>query len=178
MAQSSLLDRALSLAAGVVAAAALLTPLYEARINRPHQKIAVWPYLTQFNSDSGGVYTRQVANVGLGPALVRSFQVRVDGRVVRDWGAVRAALMPDAAWHRSESTSFGLGSVLTPNGHLTLLQLGDSADARRFHSVVDRLETQVCYCSLYDECWRVSSKATTPVKVSACPDDSQEEFAR
>jgi len=56
--------------------------------------------------------------------------------------------------------------------------LGDSAEARRFHAVVDRLETRVCYCSLYEECWRASSEEPAPVKVDACTDEPNADFAQ
>jgi len=81
--------------ATVVAVAALATAVYEARINRAVQRASLWPYLSEYHSRTASAYTFNVRNVGLGPALVRSFQLRVDGRPPRPWGDVGTAAGAD-----------------------------------------------------------------------------------
>jgi hypothetical protein len=176
-----IVDRILSLSASIVAIAALATAVYEARINRAHQRVIVWPYVTQFNSDSGGAYQRKVQNAGIGPALIRSFQVRVDGHVMRSWDEVLAQIAPAPAGRDSgfAYSTLATGSVLTPGSSVTLLLLTDPARARRFHGAVDRrLETRVCYCSLYGDCWQASSQATEPAAVKACRAEPEIEFTQ
>ena len=97
MKQSDVVDRVLSVSAIVAAIAAVAVAVYEARLEREHQRVSVWPYVSQFNSWVGGRYTRNVSNVGLGPALVRSFEVRVDGRPRQRWRDVIRALTGRAA---------------------------------------------------------------------------------
>src|ERR1700710_1405972 len=69
---SSSTGRILSGAAMFVALASLVLSMYEARMTREHDKLSVWPSVTTFNSDSGDVYTFNVQNVGIGPAVIRS----------------------------------------------------------------------------------------------------------
>src|ERR1044072_5057023 len=87
-------DRIVSVCAIIAALAAVLVAAYEARINREYQRISVWPRVQQ--SDSyipDQPYTRNVSNVGMGPAMVRSVEVRVDGNICRTWPKVIEALL-------------------------------------------------------------------------------------
>src|SRR5215210_6210753 len=93
MTRSDLTDRIMAVSAVVVALASLTVALYEARTNREYQKVSVWPYVKQSNAwVPGEPYTRNIANLGVGPALVKSFQVSVDGTPRRDWAEVSRAL--------------------------------------------------------------------------------------
>ena len=174
--QSTLLDRVLAGAAMFVALSSLALSVYEARMTREHDKISVWPYVSAFNSDSGGVYSYNVRNVGLGPALVRSFQVRVDGKPRANWGEVAEALLGGdsaAAVGRTPNayTSFGHGTVLLPGARLALLELGPGPAAAPFHRAAERrMHARICYCSLYDDCWLVDTeRADEPQPVRECP---------
>src|SRR4051794_15201221 len=82
----SIVDRIVSGSAMFVALSSLAIALYEVRMMREHDRISVWPYVSAFNSDSGGVYTLNASNAGIGPALVGSFEVTVDGKAKKDWG--------------------------------------------------------------------------------------------
>lgn len=178
MRQSDVVDRILSLCAIVAAVAAVAVSVYEARIDRAHQRVSVWPYVSQYNSNEGGSYLRVVSNVGLGPALVRSFQVRVDGRTVRSWSEAITALTGEPRGPRAAYTygSLGRGHVLLPGAPYTLLRMPLQPTGQRFHQGVDRMSTRVCYCSLYEECWTSDSRADEPERVRACPTDRAAEF--
>src|SRR4051812_14482355 len=94
MTRSDLTDRIMSVSAIVAALAAVIVSAYEARLNREYQRISVWPRISQ--SDSfipDQPYTRNVSNVGMGPALIRSVEVRVDDHVHRDWTKAIDALI-------------------------------------------------------------------------------------
>lgn len=179
---SALTNRLVSASASVVAVAALGTSLYEARLNREQQRASVWPYVTQGNSGLGGGFHRLVRNAGVGPALVRSFRIRVDDKPVRSWGEVVDALgVPATATTRRWTySSIGRGTVLTPGETLEILTISDSVGALEFFRRVDHMESVICYCSLYGECWSDSSEKDEPRAVDACPAaaDSAGEFAR
>lgn len=163
MRPGELTDRLLSVAAGVVAVAALGTAVYTAWITRQQQRITVWPYVVQQNSDSGGVYRREVVNAGLGPALVRSFELQVDGRAAHDWGPAFRAAGIDTIPAGVLTSSLGPGWVLRPGQAVDVLIIPDSAAGTKFHSrAVPHLRTVVCYCSLYGECWNADSRKTQP----------------
>ena len=170
---SGRVDRWLSLAAGVGAICAVAISLYQAALAREQQRASAWPYLNQSNSYvSGQPYTRQVENQGVGPARVRSFEVLVDGRPVRTWEAAVRALTGKSSSGLVYS-SFGRGSVLPPGANRTLLQLPPGDQARAFwESAQTRLETVICYCSIYEECWQTAARVEEPVAVRACRHDS------
>jgi hypothetical protein len=172
------LDRWLSMAAGVGAICAVAISLYQAALAREQQRASAWPYLNQSNSYVlGQPYTRQVENQGVGPARVRSFEVLVDGRPVRTWDAAVLALTGKANSGLVYS-SFGRGSVVPPGTTRMLLRLPPGDQARAFWvGAQTRLETVVCYCSIYEECWQSESRADEPVTVPACRHDSTTAFA-
>ena len=163
-------DRWLSIFAAIGAICAVAISLYQAQLAREQQRASAWPYIAQSNSYvPGKPYTRQVENVGVGPARVRSFEVRVDGKPVRNWYAAVTALTgreePGLVY-----SSFGRGSVLPPGARTVLLELRDEPVAGAFSSAAQsRLETIVCYCSIYDECWLDGPADGEPVSVPACP---------
>jgi hypothetical protein len=172
------LDRWLSMAAAVGAVCAVAIALYQAALAREQQRASAWPFLAQSNSYlNGQQYTRQIENQGVGPARVRSFQVLVDGKPAHDWSSVVRALIdqPDSAL---SYYSFGRGSVVPAGATRVLLTLPPGNQARSFWQAAQtRLETVICYCSVYDECWRGDTRAKEPVPVRACADDSTAEFA-
>jgi len=185
---SDLTNRIVSSSASLVALVALGTSLYEARLNREQQRATVWPYLTQGNTDLGGHYSRLVANDGMGPALVRSFQVRARAhgapgdtvqrawRPAKRWIDVFRALGVDGG--QVMTSTMGHGRVLRAGESVTILSLSDSARSAAFHARVNDMETIVCYCSLYGECWSDSSEEDEPRPVDACAEEPALEFER
>jgi hypothetical protein len=172
-------DRWLSIAAGVGAVCAVAISLYQVGLAREQQRASAWPYLSQSNSYvPGQPYTRQVENQGVGPARIRSFEVLVDGRPVRTWGAAVQALTGKADSGLVYS-SFGRGSVLPPGTTRPLLWLPPGNQAQVFWEAAQtRLETVICYCSIYDECWQAATRAEEPVAVRACRHNSKTAFIR
>jgi len=177
MTRSDLTDRIMSVSAIIAALAAVLVAAYEARINREYQRLSVWPRIQQFDSFvPDQPYTRSVLNVGMGPALVRSVEIRVDGNVCRTWRNVSEALLK----HRIPNTissSLHNGSVLVPNKEVTVLKIPVGDDARAFwEASQDRLSIRICYSSLYGESWMSDTARQEPVQVSQCVSDPEKEF--
>ena len=74
-------------------------------------------------------------------------------------------------------SSLGRGSVIPPNTARTLLQVPPGAQAQQFWvEAQTRLETVICYCSIYDECWEANSERDEPAAVPACSADSTTSF--
>src|SRR5687768_4042159 len=123
MTRSDMTDRIMSVSAIVMAIAAVLVAAYEARINREYQRISVWPRIHQSNSFvPGEPYRRIVSNVGVGPALIRSVQVSVDGVSRRTWGEITRALIGKPAPGNVYS-SLNAGAVVLAGKEITVLQI-------------------------------------------------------
>ena len=180
MTRSDLTDRIMAVSAIVVAVASLVVAVYEARTNREYQKVSVWPYVNQSNAwVPGEPYTRNVANLGVGPALVKSFQVSVDGKPQRDWAEVSRALtgqpIPELVY-----SSIHAGSVLLPDKPVAVVKIPPGDTALRFweQAQTPRLSIRICYCSLYDDCWLSDARAEEPTPVDACRPESDKEFGQ
>ena len=160
-------DRLTSVAAIITAVAAVAIAVYEARINRQEQKKSVWPYVMQYNSNTDQEYTRSVENVGLGPALVRSFEVRVDDSLYSGWRPVVHALTGADSVVYSYSY-LGMGSVLRAGERFVVLRIPPGPAATAFFEHRSELSTKVCYCSLYGDCWLSDSERNEPSAVDSC----------
>jgi hypothetical protein len=167
-----------SASAIIVAVCSLAITLYEARITRAHQQVSVWPRVVETVSDSGRLYIRNVENDGLGPALIRSYQVRVDGVVRHEWDDVVTTLLESPARHNGQFSLFRRGSVLLPGAHLQLLTIGPDTVSHRLIAAEHRVLTTVCYCSLYDQCWLARSDNPDPRPATRCVEGSADEFAK
>src|SRR6478672_9088219 len=84
-------NRIVSASATLIAVIALATGAYQAKLSRDQAHASVWPYLLMGNSGNNG-YSFIVQNVGIGPALVKRFDVAVDGKAMQDWANVAKAL--------------------------------------------------------------------------------------
>jgi hypothetical protein len=169
-------NRVISASATIIAIVALATAVYQARLSRDQAKASVWPYLIQGNSGNNG-YARIIQNVGLGPAIIRGFEVRVDGAPTSNWHDAAEKLGVKLAWRGSRSVSFSAGLVVPTNALIDLLEFPDTSDVRAFRAAMgDRLKTWVCYCSLYGDCWESQSDAYQPTPIKACRDDPARRF--
>ena len=171
-------DRILSISAIVAAIAAVLVAAYEARITREYQRISVWPRIQQSNSFvPGDAYVRTVSNAGVGPALIRSVEVSVDGKPCRTWGEVVKALIGRPAPGHVYS-SLHAGAVVLQDKPVTVFRIPPGDDAKQFWEETqgERLSIRICYSSLYNECWLADSLKEQPVKVDPCRSDPAREF--
>ena len=152
-----------------IAVTSLAITLYEATATREHDRMSVWPRVAQETSDSAGIYDRAITNVGLGPAVVKSFEVRLDSTGRPSWTPIVAALLgtstPETQWFFS---TVGAGTVILPGHTIHVLTIVARSHAEFAMAQDHRVVSRVCYCSLYDECWTGASDRAEPSKVSSC----------
>jgi hypothetical protein len=163
-----LLGKLAASSAIVIAVASLAITLYEARATREHDRMSVWPRLAQEASDSGGRYDRSISNVGLGPAIIRSFEVRLDDSIQTAWAPVVRALVAPATPPSYFFSAVGPGTVVIPGHTLHVLTILGGRLSTVAAGEDHRLVSRLCYCSLYDECWTVTTRQAEPERVEAC----------
>jgi hypothetical protein len=116
---------------------------------------------------------RIVFNKGVGPALVRSVQVFVDGKPQPDWAHVMSALGLSDKISVQQSTL--ANNVLSANEKLEILIVADVENYRAFREQsLHRASTRICYCSTLGDCWmyddhREADEARTQ-PIDRCPD--------
>lgn len=110
----------------------------------------------------------KLGNAGLGPALVRWFEVTVNGRPVRDWIEFGKAVgLPSN--YEFKYWIPGRSTAIPPQEPRELFWVvpGPANDALR--GTKAEVTIRICYCSIYDECWLASGGPNVPAYLP-CPD--------
>ena len=159
-----------AIAALVVSLSALGVGVYEARLQRQHDRAEVWPNLEvgTFTSPDGA--TVIVDNTGLGPAVVEAVAVAVDSAPQHTWRGVLQALLGDS------TRNFGNTSVLDhgvrPGDRLEFLKLPVGSLPTPFWEQIRRVRIRLCYRSVFGERWMLEARLGTANRrtvVTACP---------
>lgn len=165
-------DRKLSAAAVFISFCALALSLYGGYESRRHDRLAVKPLMTidfAYRDEGAGFI---MVNDGLGPAIIRSFEVFVDGKPQMTWHAAAKSLglsaptfwmVPSAStvWKASDDT----------RTKIFWIDKGESVGLLK--SGAPRVEINVCYCSIYDECWIRTRHADLPRETSCIESKNQ-----
>ncbi len=153
--------------------------VYQTRIIQSQYAATIWPYLSV---DTDILNPRHVVvivtNDGLGPALIRSAQLFVDGRHVPSWENLTSLIARDIPHGKATfgSSTINASTTIRPGDthHLIEVILPPSASAAvlKRHKIALRF----CYCSLNDACWTLHSEPGTvtgeyPQRVASCPID-------
>ena len=162
-------DAVAAIIASLVGLLALCVAGYTAHIQRQQVSAQVWPYLMWASSDTSLEY--MWINKGVGPALVKSAQVLVDGKPQRDWKTVMRSLQIDPRDY--EQSTFN-GNVMSAGETLEWLKFEDHSDFQMFRDAATRMKLgfRVCYCSTLGDCWMVDTVQGTrnsPLPVGKCP---------
>lgn len=158
-----------ALSAVFVGVCALGVSVYTAKLQRQQIEAQAWPYLQLWWSNVDRRYS--VSNRGVGPAQVRDMKVFVDGVEVASWREAFLRLTDRPLECSRES--FVARRVLAANEDVSMLELCNDVDLTDFSAARSRLQREICYCSVLDECWLLSERATSEEdflrKVPACP---------
>ena len=152
---------------------------WQSRVVATQLSSQVWPYVAIATTEGPGGLELDMSNDGLGPAVIRSLQLVVDGKPYPTFlAAERALLGPHAPAPRGSFASIGEGSVIRLGGAVTLFKIQNQALVRAILPQAQRIDLRVCYCSILGDCWLRSIRgATEPVRVGACPVDGAAHYA-
>ena len=142
-------DGVAAIIAAFVGLLALGVSAYTAYIQHQQVRAQVWPYLEAGNDD--GNQAIYVYNKGVGPAIVRSAQVFIDGKPQTDWAHVLTALgVPPHDYMQSTLNP----DVISPGEGVRVLGFKGEDRWKDFRSgAVARMTMDICFCSTLDECW-------------------------
>jgi hypothetical protein len=135
--------------ATLVGLLALLVSGYTAYVQRQQVRAQVWPHLLVGNDDPRQAL--EVLNKGVGPALVQSVRVWIDGRPQRGWDAALQSIgVPPHGYQNSTLNS----NVLSPGEQVTWIRIADPVMYLRFRDAYrTRIAVDVCFCSTLGDCW-------------------------
>lgn len=175
----------IGLVAVIVATCAALAAIFQTQLMARHQAVSVWPYLQMFAGFASGdqqtdeikPFSFNITNKGVGPAIVESINLRRKGepmsnwRVVFDAVAAEHGLDPTAVQRGISEANMDPGEVVQAGEIRTVIESGNSdlaALLAREIYVDQTIEVDVCYCSLYKECWRLVFPSSRPETQKAC----------
>lgn len=158
-------DRWIAFAAATAAVAALSLSLWQGYLDRKYRRLELRPKITVsffYNHEGSGF---RFGNFGPGPGIVRWTRVLVDGVPVPTWLHMGGALglkskphfefiVPKHNWEPGSSSKIFWANP------------GD-LDAE-LRTVSGRIEIEACYCSILDDCWRVSRTEPDAKPVNSC----------
>lgn len=140
-----------------------------------------WPLL-QYNTgnirdeDGSPEISMAVENAGVGPAVVRYLSLIYRGKrysSARDFIEACCSAPADGARRPALATSFIESSVIKPGEEALYLKLGDEALNSELWKRLDQARFEVrfdvCYCSVFGECWRSDLVGVNPRPVNSCP---------
>ena len=153
----------------VVGFCALCTTAYTAYLQRNQAHSAVWPRV-MFGT-AGPDFHFEILNKGVGPAIIERVDIRVDGVPITTWQQGLRRVLGQAPPSLRVSTLSG--TVLTPGETLSVLSFGDRSVRDRVEAARSRFSVQICYCSIYNQCWSFDDRDDQTRLVPACrkPDD-------
>ncbi|MEO1241222.1 MAG: hypothetical protein AAFX54_04890 [Pseudomonadota bacterium] len=173
-----------SIMAIIIGAVALFVAWDQAQVMRQQQHASVWPivgYDIGFGNDETSFWIEfSLKNEGVGPALMKSADLLVDGKPVADWSDLRSSVFPESlgnvekVYGGSVSDILGAGQSDTP---LKIFWDANEENSIGMRTLVEQyladdgptIEIAICYCSVFDRCWS-NSDATggMPQRTTAC----------
>ena len=154
--------------------------VYQTHIIQNQYAATIWPYL---GVDTNVLNPRHVeiviVNDGLGPALIRSAQLFVDGRHLASWRDLALTIGRDAKPGHAVfgTSSINASTTIRPGATYRLFTAKLGADAAPAALKRHVVTLRFCYCSLNNSCWSLQSvvgevTGEYPKSVASCPIDS------
>ena len=174
-----------SIAAIVIGACALFVAWDQAQIMRKQQHASVIPAVSiasGFSSEPDAfVMTVTLGNDGIGPAVIESAELYVDGEPVKDWPDLRDRLLPPAlhsVYSSNLDSAIGMLAAGEKSDAITIYWPRTEETSAAFEALKARVFSNqsagtyfsVCYCSVFDKCWIVGPERNTarPAEVKKC----------
>jgi len=159
----------------VVALSALLigivtafTSIYSAYVDREYARASVWPKLELARSFGDNSFSYIVSNNGTGPALIKYARVNDGTKYIKVWAEIE--LFMNIFQSHIGNRTLPPQSTITP-----LLYKGDNT--KSILKADYSISIEVCYCSIYEECW-VVDRNNRPTAVESCSIDEKQVFSQ
>lgn len=176
-------DLFIALCALLVSSIAAGASAYQTYVINQQYQASIWPYIGYSFSSGPKHVSIEIKNYGLGPALVRYFEITKNGKPVPSFSDY---VIPYE--HRGESANvssvtIGQGTIIPAGESFSLVdvtlpdKLAKGAIAytpdltTRLLKQQRSLDVQICYCSLLGRCWLrdIKDPADEPHDIRFCP---------
>ncbi|MDW7691040.1 hypothetical protein R9C00_20195 [Flammeovirgaceae bacterium SG7u.111] len=128
--------------------------VYEARIMQTQQEVSAWPYLewqVVYNQNDG--LSVEVSNNGIGPALIKSTKILLEGKVYENMDSMFVGLVGTTKF--PHLTGRVENRVLPAGKSIRLLKVTDKiwAEKVNYYMLQKGFGYEVCFESIYGEAW-------------------------
>ena len=151
----------MAISAVFISMVAVAIALFEASIVREQQKSSVWPHIEVLTTNVDG-FVYHATNKGLGPATIEDVRVTLNKKPILEWNELLRLLDSKFSWNKKQSTINR--RVISPEETIEFLQLDKDSYMRIISLNQDfQLSVEICYCSVYKDCWKTTGLISKPV---------------
>jgi hypothetical protein len=178
------LDFLIALLALLISSVAAVATVYQTHVIAQQFSATVWPYVSFDETNSPTLAELDLRNDGLGPAIVRSVAITLDGKrqiSIESMLAAIAARQPQAQAAARSALRAGqkisittstptTGLVIPANQQHVVIRIDGAALMQYFKPAISRIGLSLCYCSVTGTCWIQSFRARDelPKLVGSC----------
>lgn len=152
--------------------------VYQTHVISQQFSATVWPYVSFDVTEQASSLSVAMRNDGVGPALLRTVDITLDGKRVPSLNAIVDPIVAKATAEskihdtRAMVSSIQSGEVLPANQRVMLVQVGGAEATRLLLAMAPHVNLSVCYCSLLGRCWiaQFNDRSNQPQDVGACPE--------
>ena len=156
----------IALSALIVSIVTVAISIYSAYIDRAYARASFWPRLEIYRSYNQDSFNYGIINSGNGPALVQYAVVRYQGTAIKQWTDISG--LPNFIQTQMSRRIISPQTTVQP-----LTATHTRAD--EFLKYDNDISIELCYCSIYDECW-LTDRANLPTAVDECRVAEKESF--
>ncbi len=146
--------------------------LYETSLIRQAQKGSVWPALGGGYSYNQDGFSYLLENAGVGPAIIEYIILTVDGEPIETWDQYFDKLEVDINNYLVTQAS---GRIVSPQSKLDILYIPPQRNIDHIAQEQARVDVEICYCSVYEDCWIVTMNERAK-EVSSCDANDRLQF--
>ncbi len=152
--------------------------VYQTHVISQQFSATVWPYVSFDVTRQASSLSVAMRNDGVGPALIRTIAITVDGKRVPSLNTIVDPIVSKARQTsktndtRAVVSSIGSGEVLPANQQVMLVQVGGADATRLLLAMAPHVNFSVCYCSLLGRCWitQFNDRSGEPHDIGTCPE--------
>jgi hypothetical protein len=173
------IDLIIAVCALLMSSLATAASWWQSRVVAEQLSSQVWPYLSISTTYDPQYVALDVVNDGLGPAIVRSVVLTIDGKPYASPAqAFRRVFKPERGKASAQMSGLSPGSVIRASGSARLFRITAPWAARQLGAAANRIDLRICYCSLLGNCWLISSRQQTsePRPLAKCPDAGPDQY--
>jgi len=163
----------IAISALIISVITAFTSLFSAFTDRTYARASAWPRLEIARSHDAELSHQYIVfNNGTGPALIKHAKVSFAGQPLKSWDQLLSNLgNPEASFSQSH-----IGNIVLPaQQKITAFHLRTPKAVAAYYANPAPVSIELCYCSIYDECWLVD-RNNQPTEVAQCQIDESERF--